>query len=292
MKSGVLLVNKPSGFTSFDVIAVLRGVLKERRLGHTGTLDPMARGVLPVLVGKAAKAADILPDSSKSYEAEFTLGFATDTQDITGEVIKRSDNISASASDIEAVLKNFTGRILQVPPMYSAVSVNGKRLYELARQGIEVEREAREIEIRKLRLLSYDEAEKSGRLFISCSKGTYIRTLINDIGEKLGTYGCMTSLLRTMSHGFKLESCLDLEDIKNVPDKEALIAPTDSLFRSYERLDLQGAQARMYKNGVKLDPKRVKGADKTGLYRVYADEFLGLAEVGEEEIKVYKSFWG
>lgn len=296
MKQGVLLVNKPTGYTSFDVIAVLRGILKERRLGHTGTLDPMATGVLPVLIGKAARAADILPDSSKSYEAGFVLGMSIDTQDTSGETVKTSDK-RVSEQDVLSALNSFKGKITQLPPMYSAVSVNGKRLYELARQGIEVERQPREIEIFDISLVSFDESAQSGKLSITCSKGTYIRTIINDLGERLGTYGAMSALVRTSSHGFGLDKCLTLDEIKSHSDIESAIISVDSLFDCYRRIDLSEKQAKMYKNGVKLDTSRVIGAAQNGLYRVYAkgeavdSEFLGLCSVSDGEIRVYKNFW-
>lgn len=296
MKQGVLLVNKPTGYTSFDVIAVLRGILRERRLGHTGTLDPMATGVLPVLIGKAARAADILPDSSKSYEADFILGASTTTQDTSGEEVKTSVK-RACCQDILSALDSFRGKIMQIPPMYSAVSVNGKRLYELARQGIEVERQPREIEIFDISLISFDENTQSGKLSVTCSKGTYIRTIINDLGERLGTYGAMSALVRTSSHGFGLDKCLTLDEIKSRRNIESAIISVDSLFDCYRRIELSDKQTKMYKNGVKLDTSRVKGAAENGVYRVYSkgeaanSEFLGLGSVLDGEIRVYKNFW-
>ncbi|MBQ8623221.1 MAG: tRNA pseudouridine(55) synthase TruB [Oscillospiraceae bacterium] len=295
MKTGVILVNKPKGFTSFDVIAKMRGILKERRLGHSGTLDPMATGVLPVFVGKATKACDILPDNEKSYRAEFKLGFMTDTQDTTGTVTKTS-NAKASEKEILAALEGFKGKISQLPPMYSAVQVGGKRLYDLARQGIEVEREPREIEVYEILLEEFDEADQSGVLFISCSKGTYIRTIINDLGEKLGTLGAMSELIRTSSQGFVLEDCLTLDEIQAAADEgrlDELIKPLDECFKAYAEIGLSEKQTQMYKNGIKLDASKVKGAESAGLYRVYGDEFLGLAEIkqGEDIIRVYKNFW-
>lgn len=290
MKPGILLVDKPQGFTSFDVIAVLKRVLSEPKLGHAGTLDPMATGVLPVLVGKAAKALDLLPDSSKTYEADFLFGIATDTQDITGKTVKTSEK-AANADEINAVLEGFKGRIMQTPPMYSAVSVNGKRLYELARQGIEIERIGREIEIFDIRLDSYDEATKKGRLFISCSKGAYVRTIINDMGERLGCFGCMTALRRTSSHGFSISECLKLDDIKNHCNIEKEIIPIDRVFLNYGRIDISEVQSKMYKNGVKLDAERVGLNCPDGIYRIYCGEFLGLCSKKDGEIRVFKNFW-
>lgn len=290
MKSGVLLVNKPADFTSFDVIAKLRGILHERRLGHTGTLDPMATGVLPVLVGTATKASDILPENEKSYTAGFTLGKATDTLDITGKVTETSDK-RAARQEVEAALEGFKGTISQLPPMYSAVSVNGRRLYDLARQGIEVERTPRTVEIYSITLDDFDEEAGEGTLSISCSKGTYIRSIVDDLGRALGTFAVMTSLVRTSSQGFKLADCMTLDEIQNCKDIEARIIPPDILFECYPKLILSEKQTAMYKNGVRLDPKRVKGADSNGIYRVYGGGFLGLCRVEDSEMIIYKNFW-
>ena len=186
--NGILCIDKPQDFTSFDVVAKLRGILGMKRIGHAGTLDPMATGVLPVFVGTATKACDIMPDNSKSYRAGFLLGQTTDTQDVTGKILMTSDK-PVSEDDINKVLPEFTGKILQIPPMYSAVQVNGQRLYDLARQGIEVERKPREIEVKKINLIDYDEKTRTGNITISCGKGTYIRTIIHDIGGKLGCGG-------------------------------------------------------------------------------------------------------
>ena len=219
--NGILCVNKPQDFTSFDVVAKLRGILQMKRLGHGGTLDPMATGVLPVFVGSATKACDIMPDNTKSYRAGFRLGAVSDTQDVWGEVRECSD-MAVSREDIEAVIPDFTGKIMQLPPMYSAVQVNGQRLYDLARQGIEVERQAREIEVDSLVLESYDSVSREGVLSIACGKGTYIRTIISDIGEKLGCGGIMTSLVRTSSGGFFLDDCHSFEEIQCARDEGRL----------------------------------------------------------------------
>ena len=208
--NGILCINKPQGFTSFDVAAKLRGMLKTKKIGHAGTLDPMATGVLPVFVGNATKACDIMPDSSKAYRASFRLGEQSDTQDSTGTILKTAE-VNCTAADIEALLPKFRGEIMQIPPMYSAVSVNGKRLYELARQGIEVERESRNVTIYSLELLNFDEETQSGTLKVACSKGTYIRTLCEDIGNYLGTGGTLgtelfSRLVGIISRRFRRES--------------------------------------------------------------------------------------
>ena len=258
---GIICVNKPSGFTSFDVIAKMRGILKMKRLGHAGTLDPMATGVLPVFAGRAAKACDILPDHDKTYRAGFRLGVSTDTQDSTGTVLSESGT-AVPRDRLLSVLESFRGSIEQIPPMYSAVSVNGKRLYELAREGKTVERPARTVTVYSLELLNYDEESRSGTLEVSCSKGTYIRTLINDIGDALACGGIMTSLVRTHACGFSLEDCVTLEQLQkaaeNGGDFLPFIKPIEDVFADFPALHLKGAQERMYRNGVKLDLDRIR----------------------------------
>ena len=285
--NGIICVNKPQDFTSFDVIAKLRGIMKIRRLGHSGTLDPMATGVLPVFVGTATKACDIMPDNTKSYRAGFKLGQVTDTQDITGEVLTSSD-MAVSRDTLEAVIPEFVGDIMQLPPMYSAVQVNGQRLYDLARQGVEVERTPRQIHVDCLELVEYNEESREGVLEIYCGKGTYIRTIINDIGEKLGCGGIMTSLVRTSSGGFTLDDCHTMEEIQRAADEnrlDELILPIERVFASLPRLRLNEVQTRMYKNGVKLDISRIHHikAD-TELYSVYGFDggFIGTALADRE----------
>ena len=285
--NGILCVNKPQDFTSFDVVAKLRGILQMKRLGHGGTLDPMATGVLPVFVGNATKACDIMPVNAKSYLAGFRLGCTSDTQDIWGEVRAVSDK-TVSREELLAVLPEFTGKIMQLPPMYSAVQVNGKRLYDLARQGIEVERTPREIEVNSLNISEYDPVTREGKIEIDCGKGTYIRTIIHDIGEKLGCGGIMTSLVRTSSGGFTLSDCHTLDEIQQARDEnrlEELILPIDRVFITLPELRLGEAQTRMYRNGVKLDMARVRGiSSEYDTYRVYGSDgkFIGTAETDRE----------
>lgn len=280
--NGILCVNKPQDFTSFDVVAKLRGILQMKRLGHGGTLDPMATGVLPVFVGTATKACDIMPDNSKSYIAGFRFGAVSDTQDIWGEVTDKSDN-AVSRDDIEDILPCFIGNIMQLPPMYSAVQVNGQRLYDLARKGIEVERTPREVQINKLEILSYDENTREGTLSIECGKGTYVRTIISDMGDKLGTGGIMTSLVRTSSGGFTLEECYTFEQIQQAKDEgrlEELILPIDRVFTMLPKLRLNEAQTKMYRNGVKLDLSRIHNIrEDKDCYSVYGSDgkFIGTA---------------
>lgn len=282
LMNGIICVNKPADFTSFDVVAKLRGILRTRRIGHGGTLDPMATGVLPVFVGTATKACDIMPDNTKSYRAGFRLGETTDTQDVTGNVLSRSDK-PVGEDELRAVIPQFIGDIMQLPPMYSAVQVNGQRLYDLARKGIEVEREARQINVSAIELICYDPSVREGVLDISCGKGTYIRTIINDIGERLGCGGAMTSLVRTSSGGFTLADCFTFEQIQQARDEDRLaelILPIERVFSGLPKLRLNEVQTRMYRNGVKLDLGRVHNIEQ-GVkdYAVYGSdgEFIGTA---------------
>ena len=299
--NGILPVNKPEGWTSFDVVAKLRGIIGIKRLGHAGTLDPMATGVLPVFIGKATKACDILPVDEKSYIAGFQLGKMTDTQDSTGEILAESD-MSVDEDLLRQVAGEFTGDIMQLPPMYSAVSVGGKRLYELARQGKVVEREPRQRRVELIEIQEYDKATRQGRMFVTVSKGTYIRTLIHDIGEKIGCYGMMTSLERTSSGGFGIEECLSLEEIQKYADEDRLgeiVLPVEKAFDSaYDKLKLNRHCTPLYKNGVKLRCEQVhieKLCENQGrIYCVYGsdDKFLGLgqADIEKNELRVYKNF--
>lgn len=296
--NGILCINKPEGFTSFDVVAKLRRILKTRKIGHAGTLDPMATGVLPVFVGGATKACDIMPDNTKSYRAGFKLGIQTDTQDITGTVLGEAHDVSdISEEKIKKELVNFTGDIMQIPPMYSAVSVNGKRLYELARQGIEVERKPRGISVKRLVLEEYDESKGEGVLFIECSKGTYIRTIIHDIGVSLGCGGVMTSLVRTSSNGFELSESVTLDTVQKYADEgrvEELFTPVERVFEELPLICLDKRNTQLYKNGVKLyiDKLGIENSTEDVRYRVvsYERKFMGLAFVKDGCLRVYKNF--
>lgn len=294
--SGVIGVYKPMDWTSFDVVAKLRGVLHVRKIGHGGTLDPMAEGVLPVLVGQATKACDVMPDTEKEYIAEFRTGIATDTQDITGEVIKRSSK-RVSIRELADALPGFVGEIMQVPPMYSAVKVGGKKLYELAREGKTIEREARPIVVRAIRVLDYDEHMCLGRLKIMCSKGTYVRTLINDIGEAMGCCATMTSLVRTYSTGIELKDCMRIEEIEGrvmCEGVQSVLMPLDKVFGFYKEVRLDGRLTGLYKNGVKLRGEQVGlEADDSKIHRVYGDDgvFLGIAQMVDGEFRSIKNFF-
>lgn len=224
MDGGILIMDKPAGFTSFDVVAKLRGIMHTRKIGHTGTLDPIATGVLVVCVGAATKAVSKLTAEDKVYEAGVLFGDKYDTGDITGKVIKSSEK-DITADDFEKAFESFTGDIMQVPPMYSAKKVNGKRLYEYAREGIEIEREPEQIHIDSIELLSFDYPH--AEICVHCSKGTYIRTLIEDIAESTGVYAAMESLRRTRNGAFSIEDALTFEDLEQADDPWTLLRPVE-----------------------------------------------------------------
>lgn len=296
--NGILIVDKPKNFTSFDVVAVVRKCLHEKKTGHTGTLDPMATGILPILIGSATKAQIFLPDKKKEYQAEFQFGLSTDTLDITGKVLK-TYNTFVTKQEIENVLPCFRGNIMQKPPMYSAVSKDGVRLYELARKGIEIEREERPVTVTRVELTEYDENTKKGKLYIACSEGTYIRVIIDDIGKKLNSGCVMTDLRRTRACGFGIEDSIPLETIRTLPQSEIekLIRPVDSLFSHLKSVSVSQKQTVRFQNGGSLMLSRLRGIeDKTPqtLYRVYGFDgtFLGLGEIAPEkdELSVKKRF--
>ncbi len=283
--NGILLINKPQGWTSFDVIAKLRGILHMKRLGHAGTLDPMATGVLPVFVGHATKACGILPDPHKAYSAAFQLGRVSDTQDSTGDVQETGADVSQF--DCAAIIAHFpTGHIEQIPPMYSAVKVGGRKLYDLARQGKEIERKARPVIVDAADCTDYDPQTGIGKVIIHCQTGTYVRTLIHDMGQNLGCGAVMTSLERFVSSGFLLEDCHTLGEIQAAADAgtvETLIIPTAQAFQSLPKLNLSAGQSKLYRNGVKLDlgKLRITDADR---YAVFDSEggFFGTAVTDRE----------
>ncbi len=296
--NGILCMNKPQDFTSFDVIGKLRGILHMKRLGHTGTLDPMATGVLPILVGTATKACDILPNQDKTYQATVVFGKATDTLDIWGKPLQDYPEQHVTEAALRAILPEFLGDITQLPPMYSAVSVNGKRLYELARKGETVERPTRTVHIDAITLDAFDETQQTATLTVSCGKGTYIRTLLSDIGQRLGGDAVMTALIRTAACGYPLQNCLTFEQVAAAMADGTLeehLLPTDSLFSSYPKLRLNAAQERMFCNGVKLDLNRLRNLQPAqDIYTVYGatGTFLGtaLADRTQQELRIGKRF--
>lgn len=299
--TGVLIIDKPTDYTSFDVVAVCRRLCHERKIGHTGTLDPMATGVLPLLLGKATRAVSLLEDTDKTYEAGFRLGLATDTEDVTGKVLETNES-PVSRAVLEKALPQFRGEIMQVPPMYSAVSKDGKRLYELARKGLEVEREARPVTIFQLELTEYDETAREGKLTVSCSKGTYIRTLIVDLAKAAGSLGVMTSLRRTRACGFTLEDAVTLDSARELAEAgslESCLRPVESLFAHLPEAVVSGPQAVRFQNGGQLDLGRIAAFHGTApqdgaAIRVKSPEgvFLGLGRVELEkgQLAIWKLF--
>ena len=287
--NGIIVIDKPPRFTSFDVVAVMRGLFGTKKVGHTGTLDPMATGVLPILIGSATKAQDLTPDSGKEYVAGFRLGVVTDTEDSTGTV-KETFPVTADEKALESALSHFRGEILQVPPMYSAIQKNGVRLYDLARKGIEVEREARPVTIHELELLEYRQETGEGSIRVRCSKGTYVRTLCHDIGQALGCGGCMSSLRRTMAAGFTLDDAVTLDRVQQ--EGEALLAPLDSLFRQHPAYRIRHPRVdALCRNG---NPFTVRQELPEGVYRVYGQsgEFLCLSRLEGGVMTSLKNFFG
>lgn len=291
---GILLIDKPADFTSFDVVAKMRGIAKTRKIGHGGTLDPMATGILPLFFGSATKACDLLPDHTKAYEAEFVLGKVSDTQDITGNILEEHE-VTAGEKEVRRALESYTGTISQTPPMYSAVMVGGKRLYQYAREGKTVERAAREAVIHRLDLTGCDEGEHRYCLYIECSKGTYIRTLCHDLGQDLGCGAVLTSLRRTVSSGYKVKDAITIGAAQALADAGRLgerILPVETAFVCYEKLVLGDRDVRAFQNGVKMDSGRFLPAGETGIRRIFTEggAFVGLAEVVDEKLCVKKLF--
>lgn len=285
--NGMLIIDKPQGWTSHDVVAKLRGVCREKRIGHAGTLDPMATGVLVVFLGRATRAVELCENDDKEYEAGLLLGTVTNTQDITGEVLE-TNPVEISEEALQKVLVQFTGVQDQIPPMYSAVKIGGRKLYELARKGQNVERKPRRITVHELDLLSFHEDEAVMR--VRCSKGTYIRTLCHDIGTALGCGGCMASLRRTRAGKYSLADCVALEQLIASGEEVAkYIRPVDSLFAEMPELELNEKWTARCKNGGEI-PAIGK---PDGEYRVYGPEgeFLMLGAVREETLRTVKSFF-
>ncbi len=288
--NGVLCVNKPSGLTSFDVVAKLRRILGIKKIGHTGTLDPMATGVLPVLIGQATKALPYLPNKDKRYIARVEFGKTTDTLDITGKILKETRS-HLKKCDIDMCLKKYIGKISQIPPMYSAVKKNGIPLYKLAREGKIIDRNPREARIYHLKCLQFDEEAQEGELEIFCSSGTYIRTLCDDLGQDLGVGGVLTKLSRTMACGYELNECKNLDEISEIGrlgKASEIVFPIESLFGRFPKLSLDPTQERMFRNGVRLS---LGGLSKvSGRVAVYGKAFLGLAHPQDGKLKIDRMF--
>ena len=283
--NGIVIIDKPAGWTSQDVVSKLRGVLKTRRIGHGGTLDPMATGVLPVFVGRATRGVEFFEHAEKTYEATLRFGLSTDTEDISGTVLEERE-VSISEDDFLGVIPKFRGKIQQIPPMYSALKVNGQKLYDLARKGKEVERQPREIEIFKLECLEFNGNE--ARLLVHCSKGTYIRTLCKDIGDALGCGGCMAALRRVTAGEYTIDEAVPLDKLVAAENPESYLRPVDSMFRNYPAVTLTANQEKRCRNGNSFS---VTHAD--GTYRAYGQngDFLMLAKVENGIMSTIKSFF-
>lgn len=286
--NGILLIDKQPDWTSNDVVAKLKGILHQRRIGHSGTLDPMATGLLVVFVGRATRAVEFAEGHDKRYLAGLRLGVSTDTQDITGNVLEEKP-VTVTGEELENALENFRGEIQQVPPMYSAIKQNGQRLYDIARKGGEVERKSRSITIRDLRLTGKQDGD--WMLDVCCSKGTYVRTLCHDLGQALGCGGCMSNLRRVQAGQFRVDEAVTLSQVQQMADEgraEELLLPVDSLFRQHPRCTVGAAQEKKIRCG-----NQVRTNLATGDYRVYGEsgEFLMLGRVEAGVMKTVKSFF-
>ena len=288
MINGILNVYKEAGFTSHDVVAKLRGICRQKKIGHTGTLDPEAVGVLPVCLGSGTKLCDMLTDKSKEYEAVLLLGQVTDTQDVTGTVLEEHEVTVDEEQAVEAI-RSFVGAYEQIPPMYSALKVNGKRLYELARAGKEVERKGRPVEIHNIEILSVSLPEITFR--VACSKGTYIRTLCHDIGQKLGCGGTMKSLKRTRVGIFTIDGALKLSQLEELAAQgrlEEKVIPVEAMFTELPALTVKDAFARLIENGNAFYPGQAEESVRTpdgGQVREYdrKGRFYGIYAFSEEK---------
>jgi len=287
MPNGIIIIDKPSDWTSMDVCAKLRGILREKRVGHGGTLDPMATGVLPVFVGQATRAVEFAENSSKEYVAGLRLGQVTNTQDTSGETLE-THPVTATKADVEAVLDRFRGDIQQIPPMYSAIKINGQKLYDLARKGQEVERKPRSITIYELEVLE-QVSETDYLIRCLCSKGTYVRTLCHDIGQALGCGGTLYSLRRTRAAGFTLADAVTIDDVQE--QGEALLLPVDRFFDRYPALTLPTTRLdKMCRCG---NPLKIHGT-ADGTYRIYGQngDFLCLSQAKGGTLTSIKNFFG
>lgn len=294
---GVILVNKHKGVTSHDIVFKIRRLFGTKKVGHTGTLDPLATGVLPVLVGRAAKAAEYLLSENKKYVAELKLGITTDTEDITGEILTKTDTLPTKAEFFEACSR-FVGDIDQTPPMYSALKVNGEKLVDLARRGIEIERNARKITIYSLEPEVINEQEGLYRISVACSKGTYIRTLCKDIGELLGCGAAMTELTRTESGTFNINDSYTIAELEEMemPKRLSLLTPVEELFSEATRVTLPDFYARLCRSGCEIYQSKIKTSLQSGTFVRLCDKngFFALGQVKDYEsgsaIKALKLF--
>lgn len=295
--SGIIVIDKPKDITSFKAVSLLKSFLRIKRVGHMGTLDPMATGVLPIMLGFATKALSLIENHDKKYLARMKFGISSDTQDITGNIIKSSTK-KVFLKDVEEVLRLFIGRISQIPPMYSAIKKNGVKLYTLARLGKSIERDKRSIYISSIRIIEFDEYNQTMSICVECSGGTYIRTLCSDIGEKLECGAVMTYLRRLESNGFNLNDSLSIDEVKTLCDIGGIdkkIFPIDYLFKNLDKISITYPQAIRFKNGGGLSFDRLENFSfKNNIfYKVYLENtFIGIGaiDVGKQELSVLKVF--
>ena len=281
--NGFVLINKPSGVTSFSVTGAVKRKTGEKRCGHAGTLDPLATGVLPVMIGRATRLIDLIDDNKKVYKASLVLGMTTDTLDCDGEVLS-DQPVNVTEDDLKQALKSFEGEIEQIPPMYSALSKDGVKLYKLARQGIEVERKPRKVTVYNIKLLSFDGVD-TAEILVECSKGTYIRTVIDDLGMSLGCGAYMNKLERVRGSGFSVDECITLDEFLKKDLKDTVFS-AEKAVKNFPSVSVTVNQAKRFKNGNELDLKRVKIKEVSTLYRVYCDdEFLGVGEIKGDSLK-------
>lgn len=283
--NGLVLLNKPKGITSFSAVSAVKRICREKRVGHTGTLDPMATGVLPVLLGRATRLCPFIMNEDKRYTATIKFGMTTDTLDITGSVLSQIP-CRITQQQVTLILKEFMGEIVQIPPMYSAVKKDGVRLYELARMGIEVERKARTVNIKSVEILGHTE-ENVFELDVRCSKGTYIRSLVDDIGKRLGCGAVLVELCRTETAGFRLDDCITIEQLEARPEQNIL--PAQQAVGQLDEIFVSEAQAQRFLNGGELDFSRLKRTDfSQPYYKVFgAEKFLGIGRADGNLQKLY-----
>ncbi|MBR4173189.1 MAG: tRNA pseudouridine(55) synthase TruB [Clostridia bacterium] len=290
--NGIIVINKPPHKTSHDMVNFVRRLTGIKKVGHTGTLDPDATGVLPICVGKATKAADMLTASDKEYKTQLVLGKTTSTQDATGEILSETE-VNLTEAEILNTVSQFIGEIEQIPPMFSAIKKDGKKLYELARKGIEVERKPRKVIIYGIDVTEVDLKSNTVTLVVRCSKGTYIRTLCEDIGKRLGCGAYMNTLVRTKSAGFSIEQSFTVEELVKLQEENALyraVLPLDSIFCEYEKIKLPDFLAQKVKNGVKIRWERAENGKN---YRIYdeKDNFLCISDGDRGTLVLKKAFW-
>ena len=293
--NGIILIDKPKDFTSFDVVAKMRKICNTKKIGHAGTLDPLATGVLPILVGNATKVQELLQNSDKEYLATFKLGITTDTEDITGKILSETA-VHVDLNSLKNTLRKFEGKIQQIPPMYSAIKYNGKKLYELARNGISIDRKSRNITINSISLIDFNLKTNIVKILVSCSKGTYIRTLCSDIGASLGCGSTLTDLCRTKACSFTVSDCISITDAENFALNNTLsknIIDTSNALLKYDKISVTEKQSIRFKNGGALDLDRLKInniIDKSILRVFYNDTLIGLGTINlqKKQLDIFK----